>query len=85
MAFAGARFGLSLIRALNGETGIIECSYVKSNVTDAKYFSTPILLGVSKDIEIISNKTLSSLHIHDLFFNQYKNVFFIMLSVLRII
>ncbi|KYM77898.1 Malate dehydrogenase, mitochondrial [Atta colombica] len=45
MAFAGARFGLSLIRALNGETGIIECSYVKSNVTDAKYFSTPILLG----------------------------------------
>ncbi|CAL1673027.1 unnamed protein product [Lasius platythorax] len=45
MAYAGARFGLSLIRALNGETGIIECSYVKSNVTDAKYFSTPILLG----------------------------------------
>ncbi|XP_036150550.1 malate dehydrogenase, mitochondrial-like, partial [Monomorium pharaonis] len=24
---------------------IIECSFVKSNVTDAKYFSTPILLG----------------------------------------
>ncbi|XP_011162790.1 malate dehydrogenase, mitochondrial [Solenopsis invicta] len=45
MAFAGARFGISLIRALSGETGIIECSYVKSNVTDAKYFSTPILLG----------------------------------------
>ncbi|XP_011878091.1 PREDICTED: malate dehydrogenase, mitochondrial [Vollenhovia emeryi] len=45
MAFAGARFGLSLIRALNGETGIIECSYVRSSVTDAKYFSTPILLG----------------------------------------
>lgn len=52
MALAGARFGLSLIRALNGETGIIECSYVRSNVTDAKYFSTPILLGVSKDIKI---------------------------------
>lgn len=45
MAYAGARFGLSLVRALNGETGIIECSYVKSDVTDAKYFSTPILLG----------------------------------------
>ncbi|KAM0736850.1 Malate dehydrogenase, mitochondrial [Formica fusca] len=45
MAYAGARFGLSLIRALNGESGIIECSYVKSNITDAKYFSTPILLG----------------------------------------
>ncbi|KAL6430341.1 hypothetical protein ACFW04_007799 [Cataglyphis niger] len=45
MAYAGARFGLSLIRALNGESGIVECSYVRSNVTDAKYFSTPILLG----------------------------------------
>lgn len=52
MAYAGARFGLSLIRALNGESGIIECSYVKSNITDAKYFSTPILLGVSRDVEI---------------------------------
>ncbi|XP_033213049.1 malate dehydrogenase, mitochondrial [Belonocnema kinseyi] len=45
MAYAGARFGFSLIRALNGEQNIIECSYVRSNVTDAKYFSTPILLG----------------------------------------
>lgn len=47
MAYAGARFGVSLIRALNGESGIIECAYVKSDVTEAKYFSTPILLGVS--------------------------------------
>lgn len=45
MAYAGARFGLSLIRALNGEQGVVECSYVKSNVTEASYFSTPILLG----------------------------------------
>jgi len=49
MAYAGARFGISLIRALNGESGIIECSYVRSDVTAAKYFSTPILLGVSKE------------------------------------
>lgn len=47
MAFAGARFAFSLIRALNGEQSIVECSYVRSNVTEAKYFSTPILLGVS--------------------------------------
>ncbi|XP_015115169.1 malate dehydrogenase, mitochondrial [Diachasma alloeum] len=45
MAYAGARFGFSLIRALNGEQNVVECSYVRSNVTDAKYFSTPILLG----------------------------------------
>ncbi|XP_076231096.1 malate dehydrogenase 2 [Calliopsis andreniformis] len=45
MAYAGARFGCSLIRALNGEQGVIECGYVKSDVTEAKYFSTPLLLG----------------------------------------
>lgn len=47
MAYAGARFAFSLIRALNGESNVVECSYVRSNVTEAKYFSTPILLGVS--------------------------------------
>ncbi|XP_015512551.1 malate dehydrogenase, mitochondrial [Neodiprion pinetum] len=45
MAYAGARFGIALIKALNGEQNIVECSYVRSNVTEAKYFSTPILLG----------------------------------------
>jgi len=45
MAMAGARFAFSVIRALNGEEGVIECSYIRSDVTDAKYFSTPVLLG----------------------------------------
>ena len=42
MAYAKARFAFSLIRALKGDKCVIECSYVRSNVTDAKYFSTPI-------------------------------------------
>lgn len=45
MAFAGARFAFSLCRAIMGESNVIECAYVRSNVTEAKYFSTPILLG----------------------------------------
>ncbi|KAK4010862.1 malate dehydrogenase, mitochondrial [Daphnia magna] len=45
MAFAGARFAISLIRALRGEKGIVECAYVRSDLTESKYFSTPILLG----------------------------------------
>jgi malate dehydrogenase len=45
MAFAGARFALSLVSALNGKPNVIECSYVKSDVTESTYFSTPILLG----------------------------------------
>jgi len=45
MAYAGARFALSMVKALNGEQGVVECSYLRSDVTEAKYFSTPVLLG----------------------------------------
>lgn len=45
MAYAGARFAVSLLRGLNGESNVIECAYVRSNVTEAKFFSTPLLLG----------------------------------------
>lgn len=45
MAYAGARFGLSLVRALKGESGIVECAYVRSDVTEATYFATPLVLG----------------------------------------
>lgn len=41
MAFAGAKFAFSLLEALNGKD-VVECSYVKSDVTEAAYFSTPI-------------------------------------------
>jgi len=45
MAFAGARFTNSLLEGLNGTEGKVECSFVRSDETEAKYFSTPILLG----------------------------------------
>lgn len=60
MAYAGARFGLSLIKALNGEQGIVECSFVKSNVTESSYFSTPILLGKGGVEKNLGLGTLSS-------------------------
>ncbi|GFG35833.1 hypothetical protein Cfor_07251 [Coptotermes formosanus] len=47
MAYAGARFTFALCRALKGEPNIIECAYVRSNITEAKYFSTPLLIGPS--------------------------------------
>jgi len=47
MAYAGARFAFSLLRGLKGEQGVVECAYVKSDVTEATYFATPIVLGVS--------------------------------------
>lgn len=45
MAYAGARFGFSILEAMNGKKGVVECAYVASEVTEAPYFATPILLG----------------------------------------
>jgi len=51
MAFAGNRFTTSMLQALSGETGVVECGFVRSDETDAKYFSTPLLLGVGVDAD----------------------------------
>jgi len=45
MAYAGARFAFSVLRAIRGEQGVVECSYVKSDVTEASYFATPVVIG----------------------------------------
>jgi malate dehydrogenase len=45
MAYAGHRFVNSVLQALSGESGIVECAFVRSDETEAKYFSTPVLLG----------------------------------------
>merc|ERR1712036_19658 len=41
MAYAAA----SLIKGINGEEGVVECAFVQSDITEAKYFATPIVLG----------------------------------------
>lgn len=45
MAYAGARFTFSVLDAMNGKEGVVECGYVRSEETECKYFSTPLLLG----------------------------------------
>ena len=45
MAYAAARFTDSLIKGMAGQEGVVECAYVASDVTEAKYFSTPCVLG----------------------------------------
>ncbi|KAK7088768.1 malate dehydrogenase, mitochondrial-like isoform X2 [Littorina saxatilis] len=45
MAFAAAEFTKTLIEALNGMEGKVQCAYVRSDETEAKYFATPVLLG----------------------------------------
>ena len=60
MAFAGAKWAFSVLRALAGEAGVVECSYVESTITDAKYFSTPIQFnkdGMEKNLGLPSGIT----------------------------
>ncbi|KAG7260229.1 hypothetical protein CRUP_007882 [Coryphaenoides rupestris] len=45
MAYAGARFVFSVLDAMNGKEGVVECAFVRSEETECKYFSTPLLLG----------------------------------------
>jgi len=45
MAYAGARFTLSLVRALGGETGIVEDAYIQTEGYETEFFSVPVELG----------------------------------------
>lgn len=46
MAYAGARFTVNLLRAMNGERGIVEPTYVESNIVPGvKYFASNVELG----------------------------------------
>merc|ERR1739847_118648 len=44
MAYAAARFTDSLIKGINGQEGVVECAFVASDVTEAKFFATPLVL-----------------------------------------
>lgn len=45
MAYAAARFTDSLIKGMSGQEGVVECAYIQSDVSEATYFATPIVLG----------------------------------------
>ncbi|XP_047032904.1 malate dehydrogenase, mitochondrial [Helicoverpa zea] len=45
MAWAGARIANAVLRGLKGEENVIECAYVKSDLTEAKYFANPLCFG----------------------------------------
>ncbi len=45
MGQAAARLGLSLVNALQGESGVVECAYVEGDGKYARFFAQPLLLG----------------------------------------
>ncbi|MDP2560727.1 malate dehydrogenase [Psychrobium sp. 1_MG-2023] len=54
MGQAAARFGLSLVRALNGEEGVVECTYVEGPGEKARFFAQPVRLGKNGVEEVLS-------------------------------
>ncbi len=59
MGQAAARFGLSLVRALQGEQGVVECAYVESDDEFSRFFAQPLLLGKQGLVERKPIGTLS--------------------------
>ena len=59
MGQAAAKFGLSLVRALNGEKDVIECTYVEGSGELARFFAQPVLLGKNGVEKILSYGALS--------------------------
>jgi malate dehydrogenase len=59
MGQAAAKFGLSLVRALNGEKDVIECTEVEGSGELARFFAQPVLLGKNGVEKILSYGSLS--------------------------
>ena len=59
MGQAAAKFGLSLVRALNGEKDVVECTYVEGSGDLARFFAQPVLLGKNGVEKILDYGSLS--------------------------
>lgn len=60
MGQAAARFGLSLVRAMQGESNVVECTYTEGDGKYARFFAQPVVLGkngVEKRLDIGSLST----------------------------
>lgn len=60
MAHAAAEFTGQLLRALEGEKNIVECTFTENNVTDSPFFSTPTRLGTDGVEEVLPFGPLSA-------------------------
>lgn len=53
MAYAGALFADACLRGLNGEPNVVECTYVESTITPARFFASKVRLGPSGVDEVL--------------------------------
>lgn len=59
MGQAACRFGLALVKALQGEENVIECAYVEGEGEHAPFFAQPVKLGKEGTEAILSYGELS--------------------------
>ncbi|MDO6545235.1 malate dehydrogenase [Photobacterium sanguinicancri] len=59
MGQAACRFGLALVRALQGEESVVECAYVEGDGKHARFFAQPVLLGKEGVEEVMDYGSLS--------------------------
>lgn len=59
MGQAAARFGLSLMRAMQGESNVVECAYVEGSGEHARFFAQRVLLGKNGVSELLGLGKLS--------------------------
>merc|ERR1712070_795102 len=45
MGYTGAHFADRVMAGLAGESGVVECTFVESTISEAKFFSSPCTLG----------------------------------------
>jgi len=60
MAYAGFLFTENVLKAMNGEKGIVQCAYVESDLTDAQYFASPCKFGKNGVEEVMGFGELSA-------------------------
>lgn len=60
MGQAACRFGLSLVRALQGEANVVECAYVEGDGKYSRFFAQPVRLGKNGIEEILDHGPLSA-------------------------
>jgi len=60
MAYAGYVFAENVLKAMNGEEGIVQCAYVESELTEASFFASPCRFGKNGVEEVLPYGDLSA-------------------------
>lgn len=63
MALAGAEFGDAILRAMDGEKGVVMAAYVQQDVAGASYFATELEFG--PEGAYVSNKGLPEMNAYE--------------------